>query len=311
MLFLLWKQQLSIGSLLLYAFCLGCGNSFVQAAREKLVAQLDDRHLQKNISLAGICQYLAQATGILAASLMDVLGAQVLVSIQASLCVIATICYSLLVSRVAPGATAIGHIAPAMGAAVQLVWRTKPMRHLILLVAFNGFMHLGMFLVLLPVLARDHMGFTSVEYGLLQLCFTLGSVLSFWMIWRRAKVQFPGQAVLFCLLYTGLIGLALAAGPTRHGLFGLIFLWGCVAGASANLSRLVLQSTVSDGFRGRAMAVYQFALFGMAPLGALFAGFLVHEAGTRFTFHLLAGSSFALFVISLFSRALWTVKPDH
>src|SRR5690606_10366081 len=58
---LLLKGLLNGAALLIYALCLGCGNSFVQSAREKLVAQLDDQRLQRNISLAGICQYLAQA----------------------------------------------------------------------------------------------------------------------------------------------------------------------------------------------------------------------------------------------------------
>lgn len=298
-------------SLLLYALCLGSGNSFVQSAREKLVAQLDDQRLQKNISLAGVCQYLAQAVGIAIASLMDYLGAYVIVGLQAGLCLLALTCYARLTQLVPQIAPLTGPLAPAVGTALRRVWQQVALRHLILLVAFNGLMHLGMFLVLLPVLARDYVSFSSFEYALLQLCFTLGSVLSFWVILQRGKVRHPGQAVLFCLLYTGMIALALAAGPTLYGLFGLIFLWGVVAGASANLSRLVLQTQVPDDFRGRAMAVYQLALFGMAPLGALLAGGLVQWYGVTFTFHVLAGSSFGLFAVSLLSRALWGVQQGE
>jgi MFS family permease len=298
-------------SLLLYALCLGSGNSFVQSAREKLVAQLDDQRLQQNISLAGVCQYLAQAVGIASASLMDYLGAYVIVGLQAGLCLLALACYARLVQLVPQVAPLSGPLAPAVGAALRRVWQQIALRHLILMVAFNGLMHLGMFLVLLPVLARDYMSFSSFEYAFLQLCFTLGSVLSFWVILQRGRVRYPGQAVLFCSLYTGMIALALAAGPTLYGLFGLIFLWGVVAGASANLSRLVLQTLVPDDFRGRAMSVYQLALFGMAPLGALLAGGLVQWYGVTFTFHVLAGSSFGLFAVSLLSRALWGVRQEE
>lgn len=298
-------------ALLAYAFFLGCGNSFVQAAREKLVAQLDDERLRQNISRAGICQYLAQALGIGLASLTDYLGAHLLILLQMGLCIAAAACYAQLTRKTfGLYKAAIGPLAPAISAALTLIWHQVALRHLVLVVAFNGLMHLGMFLVLLPVLARDRMGFGSLGYGLLQLCFTLGSVLAFAVIWRRARVRYPGQAVLFCLLYTGTIAFALSAGPTVYGLFGLIFLWGCVAGASANLSRLVLQSSVPDHFRGRAMAVYQLALFGMAPLGALLAGGLVHWAGVRFTFEVLACASFGLFALSLLSRALWGVQPS-
>lgn len=306
---LLVQDKLSHLSLLAYAFGLGCGNSFVQAAREKLVVHLDKRDLQKNISLAGICQYLAQAAGIAIAGLMDHIGAHVLVGLQACLCLLALASYARIKNLPFPVSVATGALAPAISAAARLVWALVAVRHLIMVVAFNGLMHLGMFLVLLPVLARDYMQFGSLQYGLLQLTFTLGSVLAFWAIWRTARVKHPGQAVLFCLMYTGFIALALAAGPTLYGFFGIIFLWGCVAGASANLSRLVLQSTVPDHVRGRAMALYQLALFGMAPLGALLAGGLVHSLGVKFTLQFLACSSFGLFAASLLSRALWAVRP--
>lgn len=308
---LLLEGLLTAMTLLIYAACLGCGNSFVQSAREKLVAQLDVRRLQKNISLAGVCQYLAQALGIALASLTDALGAYVLVGLQAALCLLALVSYRRLAQPTKPPQFYGDAIAPAIGAALKRVWQQVVLRHLILLVAFNGLMHLGMFLVLLPILARDYMAFGSLEYALLQLCFTLGSVLSFWIILQRRQVRYPGQAVLFCLLYTGMIALALAAGPTLYGLFGLIFLWGTVAGASANLSRLVLQSVVPDHFRGRTMAVYQLALFGMAPLGALLAGGLVQWQGMEVTFEVVAGSSFGLFALSLLSRALWGVQPTE
>lgn len=306
---LLINGLLNMVTLLLYALCLGCGNSFVQSAREKLVAQLDDQRLQQNISLAGICQYLAQAFGIVLASLTDYLGTYAIVAMQAALCLLALVSYSRLAKRAPPVPGVDDALAPAIRAALKRVWRKVALRHLILLVAFNGLMHMGMFLVLLPVLARDYMGFGSMEYALLQLCFTLGSVLSFWVILRRSRVRYPGQAVLFCLLYTGMIALGLMAGPTFYGLFGLIFLWGVVAGASANLSRLVLQSSVPDHFRGRTMAVYQLALFGMAPLGALLGGGLIQWQGIEVTFKVLAGSSFALFLLSLLSRPLWRVQP--
>jgi MFS family permease len=307
---LMLNGLLDLTFLLLYALCLGCGNSFVQAAREKLVAQLDSQRLQKNISIAGVCQYLAQAVGIAVASLMDSIGAYMIIGLQAALCFLALLSYTQLARQVPSAPSHEGPLAPAIGAALRVLWRQIALRHLILLVAFNGLMHLGMFLVLLPVLARDYMAFGSLEYAMLQLSFTLGSVLAFWVILRRSRVRYPGQAVLFCLLYTGMIALGLAAGPTYYGLFGLIFLWGTVAGASANLSRLVLQSAVADKLRGRAMSVYQLALFGMAPLGALLAGGLVQMEGVKLTFQVLAGSSFVLFFLSLLSRALWSVEPE-
>lgn len=295
--------------LMIYAFGLGCCNSFIQSAREKLVALLD-HPLQTNISLAGFCQYLAQGAGIILAALTDLVGTYTLVGLQILLCGLALAAYGGVGRQMIAAGTATGNLALAIRDALQLVGRQTAVRHVILLVAFNGLMHLGMFLVVLPVMARDRMMFTSLGYGFLQLCFTSGSVLAFWVIWRRKRIHYPGQAVLFCLLYTGLIGLALASGPTVLGLFSLIFLWGTVAGSSANLSRLVVQSIVPDTHRGRVMAVYQLALFGMAPLGALLAGTLVHWGGVELAFQVMAISSFVLFALSLLTRSLWSVQPN-
>ena len=49
----------------------------------------------------------------------------------------------------------------------------------------------------------------------------------------------------------------------------------------------------------------------MAPLGALLAGGLIQWQGMALTFKVIAGSSFALFVLSLLSRPLWGVAPSE
>lgn len=306
--FLLSSGGFSLITLLIYAASLGCGNSFIQAAREKLVAQLSEQHFQRNIARAGIAQQAAQGLGIAIASLTDIIGASALMLAQAVLCFVAMLAYGRALSQVnAPLRN------EALGRAVSLglrqVWRQVAVRHIVMIVGFNGFMHMGMFIVLLPLIARDRMGFSSLEFGLLQLTFTVGGVLSHWVLMRKASVRYPGQSVLFCILYAGLIGFAMSMPLTVVGLFGLVFMWGCVAGSSANLSRVVVQTLTPGEYRGRAMAAYQLALFGMAPFGALLAGYMVEHAGMTAAFRLIAWSSAALFAASLFTKRLWSVEP--
>lgn len=306
---LLWLEGFNLQALLSYAVLLGCGNSFVQSAREKLVAQLSESRLHKNIAIAGVVQQAAQGLGIALASLTDFVGAHTLMAAQALLCATAMLAYGGSLARV-PAPMHHGALAEAIGLGVRQVWKQIAVRHIVLIVAFNGFMHMGMLIVLLPLIARDRMGFSSLEFGLLQLSFAMGGVVVHWVLMRKKVARYPGQSVLFCLLYAGCIAFALSMPLTVFGLFSLVFLWGCVAGGSANLSRLVVQSMTPAACRGRAMGVYQLALFGMAPCGALLAGYLVSHAGIHDAFRLIAWSSFALFALSFLTRDLWRVQPS-
>jgi MFS family permease len=305
----LTNNGFSLTALLLYALLLGGSNSFIQAAREKLLAQLTDQPLQKNIARAGALQQTAQGLGIALASLTDLLGPSSLLLVQVGLCAFATVAYATTVKPVLSEPSK-EPLAQAIHFGLAQAWREVAVRHVIFIVGFNGFMHMGMLIVLLPLIARDQMDFSSLEFGMLQLSFVLGGVTAHWILLRKASVSYPGQTVLFCLLYAGLIGFAMSRPVTELGLFSLVFLWGCVAGSSANLSRVVVQSMTPVEYRGRVMAVYQLALFGMAPLGALLAGYLVKHGGIESAFMLIAWSSAGLFTVSLLTKPLWAVKPQ-
>lgn len=302
---------LNFQTLLLYALLLGAGNAFVQTAREKLVVQTGGGQIHRVISIAGVCQFGAQALGMAVVSFSDRWGVEWLLALQGGTCLVAAVLYGALarLSRATePGQASTASLS--LSAVLADAWASLPMRHTLILVGFNGAMHLGFFIVVLPLMARDIMGFTSFEYSFLQLTFVTGSVAAHaWMLYKA--VQYPGQNILFCLLYSGVIGFALSAGPTVAGLYALIFLWGCVAGISANLSRLVVHSIVPGSVHGRSMALYQFVLIGMAPVGAVLAGYLVTHGSVWLALKVMAWASILLFGLFMLSRSLWGVKAVH
>ncbi len=302
---------LNFQTLILYALVLGAGNAFVQTAREKLVLQTGGGQIHRVISIAGVCQFAAQALGMALVSFSDRWGVEWLLALQGSACLAAAVLYGALarLTRV-PGGDQGPTFSRSLTAVLAAAWASLPMRHTLILVGFNGAMHLGFFIVVLPLIARDIMGFTSFEYSFLQLTFVIGSVVAHtWMLYKA--VQYPGQNILFCLLYSGVIGFALSGGPTIAGLYALIFLWGCVAGISANLSRLVVHSIVPDAVHGRSMALYQFVLIGMAPVGAVLAGYLVTHGSVWLALKVMAWASIMLFGLFMLSRSLWRVKAVH
>jgi predicted MFS family arabinose efflux permease len=181
---------------------------------------------------------------------------------------------------------------------------------LIVVVSVNGFFNIGVFVVALPLLARD-IYFDDVSfYSLLYCSFVLGSALVTVLVVFRGNFDAPGRRIVFSLLYSGLILIGLSAGPTQYGTMFLIFLWGVVVGISAILGRTILQSQVPADYRGRVISVYQLMLFGFAPLGSLMAGFAIEYWGVLYVLKLSAIASFAAFAAMFLTRALWDLKEE-
>lgn len=305
------KGLLTFPGLMAYAAVLGAGNAFIQPAREKLLVAVGDGLLQHTLSRASVFQFSAQGLGVLLASSAHVVGAATLMFFQAALTLTGVLLYrNLRREPVAAEETVNATVTSAIGAGVTTAWRHPVLRQQILLVGFNGFMHMGIFVMLLPWLARNIYQLNSFGYGALQFVFLSGTIVAHTVLLKRRKVEHPGRGVLFCLLYAGAVMLAIAAGPTLIGLYLLTAAWGAIAGSSAGLSRVVLQSTCAHAERGRLMSLYQLALFGMAPLGALAAGYGVSHWGHEAVLEIAGGSSAVLFGLFLFSRALWVVQQD-
>lgn len=303
---LLGRDAVGLPELILYAALLGLLNALVQNARETLLGRLSSlRALQKHISSVAFVQFGAQALGVSLGMLFEWFDVRLFIAVQALLCLLAGVLY---------GGARLLHKArrprqlspdPSLRYAIRSVARIAPLRTMLLVIAFNGFTHMGFFLVLLPLLATRTLGYSSSGYASLQLAFIMGSILISGRLMFGRPVTHAGQHVLFAALYTGGIGFALAAGPKPAGLYLLIFCWGVVAGASANLSRLVVQSLAPENLRARTMSLYQTALFGSAPLGALFCGQLVELTGTLVALKVMAVASCVLFAVVVWQKSLW------
>ncbi len=304
--------HLSFGGLVLYAAVLGAGNAFVQPAREKLLVAVGDGLLQHTLSRASVFQFSAQGLGVLLASATEVFGVSSLMLFQAGLSLTGVLLYRTLRHQtMAAVATADQTVHGSIRSGIKAAWSDKVLRQLIMLVSFNGLMHMGVFVMLLPWLARNVYGLSAFGYGAMQFVFLAGIITAHLVLLKRKRIEYPGQGVLFCLVYAGAIMLAIAMGPKLVGLYILVACWGGVAGSSAGLSRVVLQTVSRDGERGRVMSLYQLALFGMAPLGALAAGYGVSHWGHTSVLEFAGGASLTLFALFMFSKALWAVRQEE
>ncbi len=312
---LIATDSLNFFTLSLYGMLAGGANAFVQPVREKLMVEVSARRIQRKISASSIVQFSLQSLGILIASISEHAGFAVVVWVQALVSLVSPLLYSSLKQVVADENQHNGMLSARdfhhdVKSAVSEFNANVALRHLILLVGFNGYMHMGVFLVTLPLVARDIYGMSTAEYALLQFAFVLGMISAHWRLMIQESVRHPGQGALFCLLYTAIIGVALAKQPTAIGLYLVVLAWGWVAGNSAAHCRLVLQYVTRRQLKGRLMSLYQFALFGLAPLGALVTGYFIHYFSFAQIFIVMSASSVVIFVLFMFSRTLWKVEHE-
>lgn len=322
---MLWQVGLGLlmlPTLLTYALLLGVCNAFVQPLRDKALPQFagHQRSLQTAVVQIGLCVYVAQAVGVALAGCMDTLGVGTILAVQAVAVLISAVLFWLLLrqQRPQPDTLSSSQTAPADTQSpvvsildgLEVVRRHRVLKHLMVLVGFNGFMHIGVFVVALPLLARDIYQQDALYFSALQLAFVVGNIAATLGLLKRGHVEHAGRSVLFSLLYAGVIMLAISVQPTAVGLLLLVFAWGVVAGVSASLGKALLHQQVQEEFRGRVLSIYQLALFGAAPLGALACGYAVHIWGALSLFQVGGLMSLGLFVLYLAIRPLWEVSSS-
>jgi predicted MFS family arabinose efflux permease len=71
------------------------------------------------------------------------------------------------------------------------------------------------------------------------------------------------------------------------------------------MGNTILQTTVSDDLRGRAVSIYALAFRGGAPIGSLLTGIFVERADVQLA---LAVNALGLLAVALFAR--WRLKKS-
>ncbi|MEX2962747.1 MFS transporter [Microbulbifer sp. TYP-18] len=299
----------NLAVLLLYGVGLGICTAFLQPARDNLVQRgvrpVGERSagIQHTVTWMMLAQYGGQAAGMLLASRFDHWGVVTLLSLQIiALLLASAFFYALRLPAPAPQSRQPPSMALIRDGFIQ-VWQRPPLRELVALVGFNGFVHIGVFLVVLPLLANEY-GRGASYYATLQIAFIAGTVTATVVMLRRGQGAQPGRGILMCLLYSAALLIGISLGPTRFGLLLLCFCWGAVAAASAALGRAIVQLLAPEEFRSRIISIYQLSLFGSAALGALGAGVLSEYAAPITTLAWAGVLSLAAFVVLLLSGAL-------
>jgi MFS family permease len=161
--------------------------------------------------------------------------------------------------------------------------------------------------VLLPILARDLLDEgevvgEAVGLGVLTACRNVGGAIGVLALGRFGAVRRQGVLLLSVVVLFGLSQVLLAQSPTFTLALLAVTLVNIVASATDVLHQALLQQTVSNEQRGRAMGSWVVGI-GTAPVGHLEAGYLADLTSPRIT---LLVNGLALAAVGL---AMWVVLP--
>jgi MFS family permease len=152
------------------------------------------------------------------------------------------------------------------------------------------------FHVLVPLLAADTLHVGPEGFGFLSASFGLGALIG-----ALAAATFRHASWRLFAVGAGMFGvLALALAPVENAYVAGTILFGIGIAFTlftANANALV-QLAAPDYLRGRLIGIYLFAFLGLAPVGGLFAGWLVEVGGTSLAFAVAGVTTLATILVA-------------
>jgi len=313
--------ELTFSLLLMFGMVFGSISAFVQPARESLLGYASQDLMHQAVAKVVMVQFIAQGIGFVIAGQLDTIGLTTLLIVQMLMFALS----SILIKRSHPQRVIETDIADPQAeteepkretlqelrAGFALFLTDKSLLHLLLLVTATGFLAFGVYLVGMPLLAREAYQGGAGLYAILQVTFTMGIVLANLVVSRQKHAfKRPGRLMIISFLGRGGLLAAVALMPNFWILFPVIFAWGAFSGMSMTLGRTILHNQVPHSHRSRAASVYQLCLFAGAPLGAWACGVAIEQVGLAQTFTVIAGLTLVVSVIATMSP-LWALKATN
>lgn len=323
--------ELTFSLLLMFGMAFGTISAFVQPARESLLGYASQDIMHQAVAKVVMVQFIAQGIGFILAGQLENLGLTTLLIVQILMFVLSSVLikrsHPLLVidsdisiSKDTSSGTSDGtqqeHKPDAKNETLQelragfaLFINDKALLHLLLLVSATGFLAFGVYLVGMPLLARQAYQGGAGLYATLQVTFTMGIVVANFIVSRQKDTfKRPGRLMIISFLGRGGLVSIIALMPNFWILFPVIFAWGAFSGMSMTLGRTILHNQVPHSHRSRAASVYQLCLFGGAPLGAWVCGMAIEQVGLAQTFIAIAGITLVVSLLAATLSPLWKLE---
>lgn len=283
------QSWLSLPLLIGFGLVMGTISAFVLPARDSILSRVAGPDMMRAVTGMTAVQFGAQALGNLLAGSARWVGSGKMLALQAAFLFLG----SLATLRVAPSGRPEPrtHRVSAWRDILEgltIVRRSPALRSPIILVLAVGFLFVGPFLVIFPLLVRDYYQGGVGDLALVLMTFPIGTITGSLILRARGGVQAKGRAALLALVCG-----ALALGTVGTGLPFPIMVttticWGLAGSVFINCSRTLYQEASPPTQRARVLSVYQLGFMGAAPVGSLAAGLTSAAVGPLRTLQLFA-----------------------
>ncbi len=164
------------------------------------------------------------------------------------------------------------------GEGLSYSFRTRPLRILFLTMGVVSFTGLP-YATLVPIFADKILAGGATANGMLLGANGLGALIAALVLAARKSMTGTAHRIVYAglLFGAGLIGFAFCR--VYAGSLALMVVIGFAMITSLSSCNMLIQSMVSDDYRGRVMAVYTMVLVGISPFGSLLFGWLAERWG--------------------------------
>jgi len=190
----------------------------------------------------------------------------------------------------------------AITVGLRYVWNTRPIRRVLLAVAFTSTVGLAS-QTLTPALAKDILHAGPKGYGTLLAGTGVGAILGALAAAAAATSQRAAQVNVLALLGLGLSLLGLGVSKTLPVAVFVTTLVGAMSALQLSTSNAFLQTASHPELRGRVVSLYVWIFQGLTPVGGLAAGWVAQRFGLSAT---LAGAGL---LCALAGPTLGLIKP--
>lgn len=272
---------------MLLAVCFGMLMAFEVPTRQAFVMELvGKRDVMNAIALNSSAFNVSRVVGpVIAGTVIAAVGLAACFYLNALsfVAVLGTLRYMRL-PPVRPAA-ARTDVAAALREGFHYVADNRWPRTLVLLTATLSIFGFS-FLTMLPVFTRDVLGVGAGGYGAALAGVGIGATAAALGIAGLGSRVRQGRTALTAAVVLGVAVVAMAALPYMLATILLGVVAGCAMAASGITTNTLLQRQSPDHLRGRVMGFYSFVALGMAPFGALQAGWVSEHVGVRASFAL-------------------------
>lgn len=183
---------------------------------------------------------------------------------------------------VAPAASKACGVVQHLAEGISFAWHTPRVRAILALIAVASSMGAS-YLVLLPVFAGKVFGQGAGGLGILTASAGIGSLAGALLMASRKEARGLRMLAVWASAGLGVAMVLFAQAPVFWAAALLLAPAGFTLMVLMASCNTMLQLASPDGLRGRVMALYSMLYMGMAPFGALAAGWLADIAGAQTT----------------------------